>query len=95
MDTEPLHLVDPEDAADPIDLPPAPPGIGRCQECTILVGPGYLEQDPWPHPRGDGVVCGACLASLERRAARERPRRAYVIAVRGLGAALPIAPGGP
>ena len=72
MDQEPLHLVDPEDAAEPTDLPRPPPGTVHCQECTILIGPGYLEREPFPHPHGDGVVCEACLESLERRA-RRRP----------------------
>ena len=67
MDQNPLHLVD---AEEPDDLPPLPPGVVHCQECTILIGPGYLEQDPWPHPQGEGVVCFRCLESLERRAAR-------------------------
>jgi hypothetical protein len=72
MDQGSLHLVDLEDPSEPTELPPAPPGTVHCQECTILIGPGYLEQEPFSHPGGSGVVCGACLESLERRA-RRRP----------------------
>jgi hypothetical protein len=73
MGTEPLHLVDPEDPETPTDLPPAPPGLVRCQECTILIGTGHIEREPFLHPRGQGAVCGACLESLERRARRRPP----------------------
>jgi hypothetical protein len=77
MDTELLYRVDAEDPEKLTDLPPAPPGLVRCQECTILIGPGHLEREPFPHPHGHGVVCGACLESLERRAHRHpAPRRA-------------------
>jgi hypothetical protein len=77
MDTEPLHRVDPTEAEAPTDLPSAPPGLVRCRECTILIGPGHLEREPFPAPHGRGVVCGACLESLERRAQRHpAPRRA-------------------
>jgi hypothetical protein len=70
MDDEPLHLVDLDEPAEP-DRPAAvPPGVVACAECTILIGPGYIETEPFPHPHGAGVVCGACLASLERRAQR-------------------------
>jgi hypothetical protein len=74
MDQEPLPRIgddDPDDLDDADDRPLAPPGTVRCQECTILIGPGYLEREPWPHPSGQGGVCGACLDSLERRATRE------------------------
>jgi hypothetical protein len=73
MDQDSLHLVDPEDAAEPTDLPPAPPGTVHCQECTILIGPGYLEREPFRHPQGQGVVCWPCFQSLERRAQRGEP----------------------
>jgi len=73
MDTELLHRVKAEDAEDLTDLPPAPAGLVRCQECTILIGAGHLEREPFPHPHEHGVVCGACLESLERRAARRHP----------------------
>jgi hypothetical protein len=77
MDTELLYRVDAEDPETLTDLPPAPPGLVRCQECTILIGPGHLELEPLLHPKGHGVVCGACLESLERRARRHpAPRRA-------------------
>jgi hypothetical protein len=73
MDTEPLHLVDPEEADAPHDLPPAPPGLLRCQECTILIGPGYLETESFAHPARPGGVCWRCFESLERRAHRHPP----------------------
>ena len=78
MDTEPPHLVDPEDSETLTDLPPAPPGLVRCQECTILIGPDHLEREPFPHPHRHGVVCRACLESLERRAHRH-PAPAYAL----------------
>jgi hypothetical protein len=74
MDPEPLHWADPEDAEASQDLPPAPPGLRRCQECTILIGPGYLETEPFTHPARPGGVCWRCFESLERRAGRCPPR---------------------
>ena len=47
------------------------PDLKRGQRApTILIGPGYLETEPFPHPQGQGVVCGQCLESLVRRALR-------------------------
>jgi hypothetical protein len=73
IDMEPLHVVAIEDPAEPNDLPSAPPGLVRCQECTILIGPGYLETRAFCHPARSGAVCWRCFESLERRAAREDP----------------------
>jgi hypothetical protein len=50
--------------------PLAPPGTQPCSECTILIGPGYLETEPYVHPTRPGVVCWRCWESLERRAQR-------------------------
>ena len=62
---------------DPTDLLPAPAGLLRCRECTILIGPGYLETEPFTHPARPGVECWRCFESLERRAQRHlAPRRA-------------------
>jgi len=72
MDQGSLPLEDLEDLSEPTELPLAPPGTVHCQECTILIGPGYLERERFSPPGGAGVVCGACLESLERRA-RRRP----------------------
>jgi hypothetical protein len=52
------------------ELGPAPPGVKHCRECTILIGPGYLENEPFPHPDGRGFVCWRCFESLQRRAER-------------------------
>jgi len=52
------------------DLAPAPPGVRHCRECTILIGPGYVEAEPFPHPEGRGYVCWRCFESLQRRADR-------------------------
>jgi hypothetical protein len=70
MTDEPLYLVDPEDPAESDEPVTVPTGILTCAECTILIGSGYLERVPFPHPQGHGVVCRACLESLERRALR-------------------------
>jgi hypothetical protein len=67
MNAESLYLVDLEEPDEPVAVPP---GILACGECTILIGPRYIETVPFRHPQGHGVVCGACLASLERRALR-------------------------
>jgi hypothetical protein len=56
----------------PADLPPPPPGTQQCGECTILIGPGYIETRPLMHPSRPGIVCGMCYESLERRAERRR-----------------------
>jgi hypothetical protein len=61
---------EPEDPKEPDEPATVPTGIIPCVECTILIGPGYLEPQPFPHPHGQRVVCGARLASLERRARR-------------------------
>jgi hypothetical protein len=52
------------------ELGPAPPGVKHCRECTILIGPGYLENEPFSHPDGRGFVCWRCFESLQRRAER-------------------------
>jgi hypothetical protein len=52
------------------DLAPAPPGVEHCRECTILIGPGYVESEPFQHPDGRGYVCWRCFESLQRRAER-------------------------
>jgi hypothetical protein len=70
MTDELLHLVDPEDPAESDEPVTVPTGILTCAECTILIGSGYLERVPFPHPQGHEVVCRACLESLERRALR-------------------------
>jgi hypothetical protein len=67
---EPVHLAAPEAPEEPADRPSVPPGLLQCQECTILIGPGYLETEPFAHPAREGVVCWRCFESLERRAAR-------------------------
>ena len=67
MEDEPLHIVDLEEPDEPATVPT---GVLSCHECTILIGPGYLETEPFPHPQGQGVVCGQCLESLMRRALR-------------------------
>lgn len=74
MDMKLRHRVDTEDLEALTDLPPAPPGLVRCQECTILIGPGHLELEPFSYPARHGVVCRACLESLERRARRHPTR---------------------
>jgi hypothetical protein len=70
---DPVPVVASEEPADPEepDEPATvPTGVLSCAECTILIGPGYMETTPFPHPHGPGVVCFRCLKSLERRAAR-------------------------
>jgi hypothetical protein len=67
MEGEPLHVVDLDDSDAPVTVPP---GILACQECTILIGPGYLEREPFAHPARSGAVCWRCFESLERRAQR-------------------------
>jgi hypothetical protein len=52
------------------DISVAPPGAQQCSECTILIGSGYLETEPYVHPTRPGVVCWRCFESLERRAQR-------------------------
>src|SRR4051794_30180454 len=59
---------EPEDPEEPDEPATVPTGILMCAECTILIGPGYIETTPLPHPHGAGVVCFRCLESLERRA---------------------------
>jgi hypothetical protein len=71
MDQEPLHLVDPEDPAEPDAPATVPTDILSCAECTILIGPGYLETKPFPYPQGHGGVCWRCFESLGRRAQRK------------------------
>jgi hypothetical protein len=61
---------EPEHPEEPDEPATVPTGILMCAECTILIGPGYIETEPFPHPHGPGVVCRACLESLERRARR-------------------------
>ena len=67
MDDEVLN--DPEEDVE-VDLGTAPPGVKHCSQCTILIGPGYLETEPYAHPTRPGVVCWRCFESLERRAQR-------------------------
>ena len=67
---EPETLDGPEDPEEPDEPAAVPTGIRMCAECTILIGPSYLETVPYPHPHREGVVCFRCLESLERRAAR-------------------------
>jgi hypothetical protein len=67
MEDQPLHIVDLDETEEPATVPT---GVLSCHECTILIGPGYLESEPFPHPQGQGVVCGQCLESLLRRALR-------------------------
>src|SRR4051794_37044837 len=67
---EPEALDGTEDPEEPVEPASVPTGILVCAECTILIGPTYLETEPYPHPHGAGVVCFRCLESLERRAAR-------------------------
>ena len=74
VDATPLQRVDVDEPEAPDDLPPPPPGVVHCQECTTLIGPGYLETEPFPHPHGKRVVCFRCLQSLERRAVRRGAR---------------------
>jgi hypothetical protein len=52
------------------ELPAPPPGVQPCSECSILIGPGYIETAPFSHPSRPGVVCWRCFESLDRRAAR-------------------------
>lgn len=59
-----------EDLGEPDEPATVPTGILICAECTILIGPSYIETVPYPHPHREGVVCFRCLESLERRAAR-------------------------
>lgn len=59
-------------------VPAAPAGAQRCCECTILIGPGYHESEPYVSPYRDGAVCWQCLESLERQAQR-RARRGHGI----------------
>ena len=61
---------EPEDPDEPDEPATVPTGMLSCAECTILIGPSYIETEPFPHPHGFGVVCRACLESLERRARR-------------------------
>ena len=61
---------EPEAPEEPDEPATVPTGILMCAECTILIGPGYIETTPFPHPHGPAVVCFRCLESLERRAAR-------------------------
>src|SRR5207248_1048294 len=51
MEQEPLHGVDRDDADNDSDeaAGTVPPGVVPCRECTILIGPGYLEREPFPH----------------------------------------------
>lgn len=53
-----------------LDLPPAPDGTVHCRVCTILIGPGYVETEPFPDPEGRGYVCWRCFESLQRQAER-------------------------
>jgi hypothetical protein len=71
--------------ADELDaeLPPAPPGVEHCSQCTILIGPGYVESEPFTHPDARGYVCWRCYESLERR--RDRRLRAEAAGQNGLG----------
>jgi hypothetical protein len=48
-----------------------PDGTVPCRECTILIGPGYVESEPIPHPQVPGkYVCWRCYESLQRQADR-------------------------
>ncbi len=67
MPDEPLPLFDPAESDEPVTVPT---GILTCAECTILIGPGYLETEPFAHPARSGAVCWRCFESLERRAQR-------------------------
>jgi CheY-like chemotaxis protein len=57
-------------SADLDGLPPPPPGLERCSECTILIGPGHVESEPYIHRARPGVVCWSCYESLQRQAER-------------------------
>jgi hypothetical protein len=50
-----------------------PPGsnLRQCEECTILIGEGYQETQPFVAPDGVSIVCSQCYESLVRRARRE------------------------
>jgi hypothetical protein len=78
-----IALEDPEDPEEPDEPATVPTGILACAECTILIGPGYIETTPFPHPHGPGVVCRACLESLERRARRAAPAEAPPLVAAG------------
>ena len=57
-------------SADVEGLPPPPPGLERCSECTILIGPGHVENQSYVHEARPGVVCWSCFESLQRQAER-------------------------
>jgi hypothetical protein len=42
-----------------------------CAVCTILIGPGYFEAQPYRDPLTGWCVCSACLASLRRQRERD------------------------
>jgi hypothetical protein len=65
-----VHSEEPEDPEEPDEPATLPTGVRMCAECTILIGPSYIETVPYLHPHREGVVCFRCLESLERRAAR-------------------------
>ena len=52
MEDEPLHIVDLDESDEPATVPT---GVLSCHECTILIGPGYLEAEPFP-PSARGTV---------------------------------------
>lgn len=42
----------------------------HCEGCSIFVGPGYLCDQAWPAPDGQGILCWACaerLAAIGRK----------------------------
>jgi|GEM_PF-2754076 hypothetical protein len=52
--------------------PKRPPKPVRCEGCGILVGPGYLSEQGWPAPDGQGIICWSCRDYLSNAAKRGR-----------------------
>jgi hypothetical protein len=50
---------------------PSGSNLRQCEECTILIGEGYQETQPFLAPDGVSIVCSQCYESLLRRARRE------------------------
>ena len=59
------------------DLGAAPPGVKHCSQCTILIGPGYVEAEAYTHADARGYVCWRCYESLDRR--RDRRLKAEAL----------------
>ena len=76
MDQGSLHLVDLEDPSEPTELPRLRPAPCIARSAPILIGPGYLEQEPFSLRAGRASCVGLPRVTRAPRPGKgPRPRR--------------------